>query len=639
MDKQALKYTAAGILAVMLGTLLLYWPGLSGPFILDDWASIDRALRTWIDNPDLTALKSALAHNFSGHLGRAVSVFSFILTGLQYGVDPRGYKFHNLLLHLANGLLLFFLLVRTLPLLQPSLAPRRALLVAGVTCTFWLIHPLLVSTVLYAVQRMAQLAVFFTLLALLCYVALRRCETFNKRFVLLGWILFPCCLLLALLSKETGVLIPLYVLLFEVVVYRTTAQVLREKRHIALWLGIFVLLPLLLGAAGTLLFFDDSANYSNRTFTLGERLLTQLHVVAYYARMILAPRISSMSLFQDDFPLTTSFDALTALLLALLLATLAAIWLLRKRQPVLAFGLGFFIVSHLLESTFIPLELVFEHRNYLAAAGLLLLPVYYLLSPSLPEAQALRWLPAPLLVIVAFMTFGRVKEWSSQDMLINVAIQEHPASVRTRTEYANFLLNAGQTEAGIRQLEKAHELDPADAGPVMHMLYLRCLQGQRDADLLERAVGLLARPASVYVLSAFDALTARQADGRCTAVTLDDTARLLATALAVEGNQQNPVSRGFLLRFRGIHAFLSKNYVDGVVDLRMAHEATGMVSMLQDLFKGQLVFGQLDDAEDTLDLIRELNNQTFFHVEDQLIRELEPELAKERAARTSAPVQ
>ncbi len=285
------------------------------------------------------------------------------------------------------------------------------------------------------------------------------------------------------MSKETGVLIPVYVLLFEVLVYRTTVQQLRQNKHLALWLGVFVLLPLLVGMIGMVVFFEDIANYSNRSFTLVERLLTQLHVVAYYARMILSPRLSGMGLYQDDFPLTTGVDVVTALLFLLLLAVLAGIWVLRKRQPVLAFGLGFFLISHLLESTFIPLELVFEHRNYLAAAGLLLPPVYYLMAPPLPELKNLRWLAVPLLAMLVFMTFGRVKEWNSQAMLINIAVQEHPASVRARTDYANLLLDAGRTDEAIAQLEVAHELDPADAGPVMHVLYLRCLQGRRDAGL------------------------------------------------------------------------------------------------------------------------------------------------------------
>src|SRR5690606_470084 len=94
--------------------------------------------------------------------------------GIVHGPDSWGYKYHNLLIHLLNGLLLFWLLQKLLPRLAPQITPETTVAIAGLTVATWLLHPLLMSTVLYAVQRMAQLSALFTLAALLCYVFARR---------------------------------------------------------------------------------------------------------------------------------------------------------------------------------------------------------------------------------------------------------------------------------------------------------------------------------------------------------------------------------------------------------------------------------------------------------------------------------
>lgn len=624
MDIQTRQLTLAGVTAGLLLALMIYWPGLDGSFVLDDGTNI---VTTWLADPDWDAVRYTLAHNTSGPLGRAVSVLSFMLTGQLHGLEPWGFKFHNLLLHLAVGVALFCWLRRCLPLLQPAAEERRLLLAAGLAALFWLLHPLLVSTVLYAVQRMTQLAVLFTLLALLAHHAARIRPHADWRYVLYGWVLFPLCGLLAVLSKETGVLVPLYVAVSEVLVHRTDLALLRRERRHLVWLLVFVVMPLALGAAGMVLMFDTVADYSNRNFTLVERLLTQLHVVAHYVNMILLPRLRGMSLYQDDFPVTSSFDLPTLLLFALLLGTLAAIWLLRRRQPVLAFGLALFVVSHLLESTFIPLEMVFEHRNYLAAAGLLLPLVHALVMLETPALRPLRGLLALMFVLLLMLTWSRVQEWRSEDMLINIAVQEHPQSSRTRTGYANYLFSNGRNEEGLEQLRLAAVLDPRDAGPLLHQLVYRCLQEERDTALLDAVQDLLAGwPVSVYALNSLDILIARQISGECTELDFADTSALVETALGLDINLRNGQAHGFLLRFRGIIAFQTGHYVPGVVALRMAHEASGQASILSELMGYQVAIGRLDDAADTLALVREIDEATWFRTETHLVKIMEAAL-------------
>src|SRR5690606_579132 len=104
-------------------------------------------------------------------------------------------------------------------------------------------------------------------------------------------------------------------------------------------------------------------------FTQGQRLLTQLWVLGFYLKLILLPRLADLSLFHDDIAALHHFDVLGAALLAGFAAALYLMIRLRRKAPLCAFALAWFLIAHALESTFLDLELVFEHRNYLAALG------------------------------------------------------------------------------------------------------------------------------------------------------------------------------------------------------------------------------------------------------------------------------
>src|SRR5690606_29063829 len=106
--------------------------------------------------------------NRSGQLGRPISLLTFALQANSWPGNPAAFKLINLSLHLINGLLIVLIsrfLARTLPLTE-TLKTWLPLVVGGI----WLIQPMHVSTVLYAVQRMTLLMACFSLLALSGYL-------------------------------------------------------------------------------------------------------------------------------------------------------------------------------------------------------------------------------------------------------------------------------------------------------------------------------------------------------------------------------------------------------------------------------------------------------------------------------------
>jgi len=244
---------------------------------------------------------------------------------------------------------------------------------------------------------------------------------------------------LAWFSKENGALLLIFLFILELVFFQF--RIMNKYHRLALYLfhTFFILLPVLLTLVYIIQHADMfQAGYGNRHFSMAERLLTEPRVLWLYIQMILLPAPSLFGLFQDDIAVSTSFtEPITTIFAITGLAGLLVIALtVIKRAPILAFGLLFFLAGHLMESTFIPLELAYEHRNYLPSIGLLLLLFYYLGYGVAPEKymKARFSVMAILILLFAFQTHLRARTWSDNARLYLTEVQHHPKSPRANYE-------------------------------------------------------------------------------------------------------------------------------------------------------------------------------------------------------------
>ncbi|MCA9014255.1 MAG: hypothetical protein KDA77_02880, partial [Planctomycetaceae bacterium] len=213
-DEKSGRLTLLIALALLsLLTLLVYLPGIKGPFLLDDLVNLQQLG----DGGGITDLRTALGFvfgNLSGPAGRPVSMLSFLLNARNWPAEVVSFKMTNLLIHVVNGLLIAWLSLLLFRVLKVS--ESRAGWSAFAVAACWLLHPLNVSTTLYVVQRMTQLMTLFSLAALIFFVK-GRCvlESQPVRAILLMCIgLFPFGLL-AVLSKENGALLLLAIAVLE----------------------------------------------------------------------------------------------------------------------------------------------------------------------------------------------------------------------------------------------------------------------------------------------------------------------------------------------------------------------------------------------------------------------------------------
>jgi len=457
---------------------LVYAPGWHGPFVFDDQLNI-------LENPNVPIhelnereiIRSTLS-NESGPLKRIIPALSF---GLNYyfagGFESAHFKLTNIAIHCLNSGLVFWLLT----LLWPSISnvgwakqsrlsnPRVAFAVTGTL--IWALHAFLLTSVLYVVQRMTSMAALFMLMGTCLYVVGRL--SIIKQPIKGLWLM---CLgliagtVLGTACKENAVLLPVYLGALELTLLSRLPATERSKKTVRWFFVIFLGLPIL---AGLFYWYQHptfiTGGYGGRPFTFLERVLTEPRVLWFYLSMIIVPNIQTMGLFHDDFPLSSDlfsiWTTLPSIVGIIVLLILSVYW--RKRFPVFAFAVLWFLVGHSLESTVFPLEIIHEHRNYLPALGPLLALTYLLLF-ALPTKMPLlirTGLIGTLVFCLGFGTFNRAQYWSSESSLIESLATNHPDSPSSQYLRGEILRKREKDfESSYAYYLRAAELSPEEAG-------------------------------------------------------------------------------------------------------------------------------------------------------------------------------
>jgi hypothetical protein len=362
--------------------------------------------------------------------------------------DRFAFKLTNVVIHVLNGLLVYWLSVLLLRRYAGGARPPTA--EAGwsamqsylplVVSALWLLHPIQLTGVLYVVQRMTSMAAFFVLLGLVVFVVGRiRLESGRAHGMTLMLAGLAGGVGLGFFCKQNAVLLPFYAFLVELFFFRHEALGQAARRRLYGFYGLTVALPVVLAVAGLIFAWDVIAeDYVFRDFTPWERLLTQSRVLFFYLGLLVFPHIRAFGLYHDDFTLSTGWlEPWTTLVAVGLWVGLVglALWGVRRRA-LWSFGLLWYLVGHSLESSLVALELVFEHRNYVPSLGVLFAAAYYLVW-ALERVSSGRRLAYPvvglLVVVLAFTTFTRAGIWANKITLTMFTAKNHPESYRSLT--------------------------------------------------------------------------------------------------------------------------------------------------------------------------------------------------------------
>lgn len=474
-------------------------------FHFDDWPNI-------LDNAPLRVAHLTVWALVDAARGayltlRPVPSISFAIDWWRGGGQAAPFLVTNLVFHLVTAWAAFALLLRVLARDRP--ATLRTVVVCGAASLWWAAQPIHVQAVSYVVQRMTEMAALFAIISIWAYLQGR----LSKRARWPWWALSALSLALAALSKENAWITPALLLMAELLVLRNDGELFPNRRDTLL---------LIIPACAAMVLIADLAfkgpvsqwalsGYATRDFTLAERLLTQPKVVLFHLSQIAWPLPQRFSL-EHDLAIVRSATApdFWLPLLAILAWCLAGCALAARRGSRTT---GFFALwlpaTLLIESSLVPLEMVFEHRMYLPSvgiAGLIALGLEHAARRGGAHLAAAALVFSGATSLALWSTSERIPQWRTDASLYEQAVLRAPRSARAWNHLgiANLAQRRGETNSRERYLraldafDRAIALDPKYAAPLTNRGVARYLQGDlagAQADL-EKAIAVSSREAA-----------------------------------------------------------------------------------------------------------------------------------------------
>ena len=479
------KYNLPVATLLMLSFVIffIYLQSSQGPMVLDDVPNItqnEKLKITQLDSQSLYQAATSMHETLGGNplLKRPLSYMSFSLNYYFFGDATQSFKITNLALHIFNGFLLYAFLLQLIRRLNRDqiVDPLMPKWIASITACCWLLHPLMVSTVFYTVQRMTILSALFSLCALNSFMFYRGklLETGSGFFK--GMTLMILFISLAFLSKENGVLVFFFCGLIEWLLFRCQFHFNFKLSYQRLYyVLLFVPIALILLFLLRQYMLSTDAVMEFRQFNTHMRLLTESRVIVDYLHIILIPQPYSAGLYSDGYPISTDLlspiSTLISIIILLMLFVLA--FRLRKKQPFVTLSIGFYFIGHLIESTFIGLEIYFEHRNYLPSVFIFLL-ISSLLFNHYQKHKKTVILSTTLLFIV-YLSFLNLRTslWGTEEVKLSWA-QKAPLSVRAHLDAASYWEEKRNAQRSLDELMKANQADPQSVLPYLSILLFEC---------------------------------------------------------------------------------------------------------------------------------------------------------------------
>ncbi len=439
LDKNSLKILAG----LLILTFFAYSPSFKNNFT------------NWDDNKYVTenpAVQKLSAANIRAIFSRPQQGNYIPLTFLSFAVnhsisktDPFGYIFTNLLLHLFNTVLLFFILARLM----------RSRLVALVACSFFALNPIHVESVAWITERKDVLYLCFFLLAILFY--LQYLERFSLPKYFLAFLFF----ILACLSKPAAISLAASLIAIDLFAGRkpTDRRALLEKIPFLLTAVLFALIGM--KAVNT-----NTAEITAYHLNIVERMTIGCRNLVMYAAKIIFP-VNLSAYYPYPFRPGEPFPASLWLYPAGLLGACAGLLYYFRSNRAVLFGTGFFAINIFLALQIFPVgDIIMADRFAYGAAPGIYLIIGYASAGFLAKRSFI-----PLIVLVPFLAFfgvstaARCKVWNNDETLWTDAIQKNANVPLAYYNRGSFRLQHGDVNGAVKDFTDAaaHRQDYKDA--------------------------------------------------------------------------------------------------------------------------------------------------------------------------------
>ena len=367
-----------------------------------------------------------------------LTLLSFALEYRFFKLNPFAYHLTNLILHLLNTLLVFWLI---------WMLTGRVWICLGVSLLFG-IHPLHVETVTWISERKDLLYSFFFLGSLILYLAYLRGG--RGRYYVFSLTLF----LLSLLSKSMAVTLPFVLFLCDILLPRKMdRKCLVEKIPFFIMAFIFGMMAL---------FAQRSAGPigQNPSFSFFENILIMGNVLAsYFSKLILPTKLSCVYPFIKEIKGLWPYVSLTVVI-----GFLIAGILLGKYKREITFGTLFFFITLL---PTLPVKIMADRYLYLPSIGIFFIAAEGLYGLYRTKLESIK-IAKPILVILligilsafSFLTWERCRVWRDSLSLWSNVLKNYPNIPIAYNNLGEVYLRRGEYQRAISHYNQALRIHP-----------------------------------------------------------------------------------------------------------------------------------------------------------------------------------
>lgn len=483
------KQNLISILLIGVFSVALYANTIKNGFVYDDETTIVN--NTFIKR--IGNFPKLFQHEYFSLSGEAtyrpVVTFTYFIDYTLYDLEPWGYHLTNILLHAANGALLYIFLtiiVRPVPpssqrSIEQHLFTDQPLLIS----LLFVSHPVLTEAVNAISFREDLLAFLFYLASLILYLILRKNITTLYHPPLSFYLLLTASCLLyifSLLSKEMAVTLPLVISCYESVYTDKKKEGLRtilvnqiNTAYIAVTIAYIYL---------RFYYFYNPVEGNLRSWNITERVLTLPWLLLNYLKLAIFP--ISLSADHTIAPIQSlSSIYLIISISAIILLIYIAIGIKKVRREI-AFGILFFLITLFPVYNIIPIAYPFAERYlYLPIIGFTLFLGITILqfnkdSKHGDRSVYLLFLLSVIVCMYAFNVIYRNKVWKSEYLLWSDTLKKMPNSPRAHTGVGFAFFEQGRIGNAIKEYETAIRLKPISPDAYNNLGNLYAYQGRYE---------------------------------------------------------------------------------------------------------------------------------------------------------------
>lgn len=444
-------------LMVALLTVVFYLSVVNNEFVnWDDTEAI-------IDNHPIKFLNfSSLQWMFTTfHTGNWIPLTWFSIA-LDYAIgrlDPRVYHLHNLLLHVINSVLVFFLSLNILRCAIKSIEVRTKRLQqpeiwgAALAALQFALHPIHVESVAWATERKDLLCGVFFFASLLIYL---NYATSDRGRTGKWWACFGL-FALALLSKPMAITLPLVLLLLDI------WPLNRFNLRNCLWEKVpFFILSLAISVVTIIAQSKAGAVSNTVVLPLDFRIMNAFHSLLFYVWKMLWP-LDLVPFYPLTHQGTAAFSVANSVALIVVIFISAICFFYRKMRPYLGISWLYYVItlSPVLGVLQVGSQAAADRYSYIPSVSLLLLFSTFVVLLLYRHRLALACLSIAVVAVLGFATVQQIAIWKNSISLWESVVRVYPdVSFVAHTNLANAYKRSGQLDAALREFDRALAFPP-----------------------------------------------------------------------------------------------------------------------------------------------------------------------------------